>query len=605
MLIRRPIFIICLLHLSAAAPAQDFFQHTYNNKGAADYLAAAVVNNAEIVTAGTTPGPNGRNWIWVQKLTDAGTVIWSNAFDAGGEAEAVGILTTRNGYLLAYNIFDGDGRPQTAGWLNVDDNGQLRWNHHADRRCQFHAAIALKSGYLFVGNTLDADGATDALALKVDEDGLLLWANALGQSGEDVLLGVAADADDAVYAVGYTTGDDNDLDGLVVQLGSSGTLLGFRHQYGGSGDDVLTSVALTTGNRLLLGGHSQSFASVYRAFWLSAVEGTGTVRWSKALSIPEQSIGATHIAPFGNARFLVTVNNPSPNLDNRAVVFNFNEEGEYSWANRYQTTGELDQIRQTIPSAKGLITIGAVRRDGDTDGWLQSLNPEGLGETGCCPVGDFRPTIKDVVPIIKDYLPQFSATPKALPLPALTTPTETTVKDLCIDLSFSVSDSSICIGDCIAVNITGNTPSVIYTFENDGAQGDPSQTGGICYLGSGDFFLLRKGDNGFCKVVSPALKIAVSKVDDQFPNAFTPNGDSLNDVFKPLFFCPVQTSFLTVYNRWGQKVFETRNPSEGWDGRVGGEDAPADVYVWYVEYEAVRASGRMKFVKKGDLTLLR
>ena len=601
----RPIFIICLVLRIFVANGQDFFQSTYNNKGAEDRLVAAVVNNGEVVTAGVTPGPNGRSWIWVQKLTDSGAVIWSNAFDGGGDAEAVGILTTRDGYLLAYNVFDGNGRPQAAGWLKVDDNGQLAWSQRANKVCRIHALVALKSGYVFVGNTLDPDGGTDALALKIDESGGVVWASAFGQGGEDVLLGLASDSDDAVYCVGYTTGVDNDLDGLVVKIGSSGSLLGFLRQYGGSGDDVFTGVALTAGNRLLLCGHSQSFASVYRAFWVSAIDMTGAFRWSKTYAIPEQSIGATHIASFGSERFLITVNNPSPGLNNPAVVFNFNEAGEYGWANRYKTTGELDQIRQTIPTAKGFLTVGAVRRDGDTDGWLQSLTVEGFGETGCCPVDDFRPVLKDVMPTTKDYLPRLVGAPAALPFPTLVAPVETKAKDLCIDLSFDVSDTSICIGDCILVAITGNTPSVIYTFESIGAQGDPNQAGGLCYLGSGDFFVVRKGDNGFCKVVSPALKVAVSKVDDQFPNAFTPNGDSINDVFKPLFFCPVQTAHLRVYNRWGQKVFETHNPTEGWDGTVDGAEAPSDVYVWYLEYEAVRASGRMKFVKKGGVTLLR
>ena len=64
-------------------------------------------------------------------------------------------------------------------------------------------------------------------------------------------------------------------------------------------------------------------------------------------------------------------------------------------------------------------------------------------------------------------------------------------------------------------------------------------------------------------------------------------------------------SNLKIYSRWGEKVFETNEPSTGWDGRINGLDAPSDEYVWRVEYEAIRSGQRLKFLEKGGVTLLR
>lgn len=602
----RPVFILCLLLQPTLHFCQPFFQNTYDNSGAEDYLVAAVAGPSDIITAGTSSGPNGQDWVWIQKLNTNGIVVWSRLFDPGGPVATTGLLTAGDGYIVVYNLLDSNMLPKSAGWLKIDNDGQLRWNQHATSPCALHAALALKNGYLLTGSTLDdTNTPEDALALKINEQGDISWAQVFGQSGPDALMAATTDADDNIFGAGYTTTPAGDQNALLVKIGNSGTLLGLQQQYGGSADDMFTAIARTNNNRLLLGGTSRSFNTVYNALWLSAVDLDGAVRWSKTLAIPEQSIGATQLARLDNGRFLLTVNNPNPGLDNPAVVFNFNEDGEYSWANRYRTTGELDLIRQTIPVPQGFITVGTLRRDGGTDGWLQYLNAEGLGPAGCCPVGDFRPTIKEVTTDIQSFLPHDGDALKALEVPALTTPAGIKVKDLCIDVSFSVSDSSICIGDCIAVNIGGNTPSVIYTFENNGAQGDPAQAGNLCYLSSGDFFIVRRGNNGFCKVASAPLLVSVSKTDDQFPNAFTPNGDDLNEVFRPLFYCPVQSTLLRIYNRWGARVFETQNPQEGWDGRINGENAPSDVYVWYLEYEAVRAEGRMRFFKKGNLTLLR
>jgi gliding motility-associated-like protein len=65
------------------------------------------------------------------------------------------------------------------------------------------------------------------------------------------------------------------------------------------------------------------------------------------------------------------------------------------------------------------------------------------------------------------------------------------------------------------------------------------------------------------------------------PNAFTPNGDGLNDTFRPVTDYDRFSKFsMVIYNSWGQRQFETTNPAEGWDGK----DAAAGVYVWVITY---------------------
>jgi gliding motility-associated-like protein len=65
------------------------------------------------------------------------------------------------------------------------------------------------------------------------------------------------------------------------------------------------------------------------------------------------------------------------------------------------------------------------------------------------------------------------------------------------------------------------------------------------------------------------------------PNAFTPNGDGLNDSFRPVTDYDRFNKFsMVIYNSWGQKQFETTNPATGWDGK----DAAAGVYVWVITY---------------------
>jgi gliding motility-associated-like protein len=65
-------------------------------------------------------------------------------------------------------------------------------------------------------------------------------------------------------------------------------------------------------------------------------------------------------------------------------------------------------------------------------------------------------------------------------------------------------------------------------------------------------------------------------------NAFRPWGET-NKVFKPrlISFDP-NDYYFAIYNRFGQKIFETTSPDEGWDGTVKGKPAPSGVYVYYL-----------------------
>jgi gliding motility-associated-like protein len=85
------------------------------------------------------------------------------------------------------------------------------------------------------------------------------------------------------------------------------------------------------------------------------------------------------------------------------------------------------------------------------------------------------------------------------------------------------------------------------------------------------------------------------------PNAFTPNGDGKNDKVTVRGFGIVKLDFR-VYNRWGQLVFRSTDPSQGWDGYYQGRLQPMDVYGYTLELEMYTGE---RFTKKGDITLLR
>lgn len=127
----------------------------------------------------------------------------------------------------------------------------------------------------------------------------------------------------------------------------------------------------------------------------------------------------------------------------------------------------------------------------------------------------------------------------------------------------------------------------------------------ISTLSSGTF-RVTISDNDNCPVTDQATVsrhscIVICQV--AIPNAFSPNKDGNNDSFKPLFNCGVESYSLSIYNRWGEKVFESNNVADGWDGMYKGSTEPVGTYVYFTQF---KLSDKQNIeTKTGNVTLLR
>lgn len=89
----------------------------------------------------------------------------------------------------------------------------------------------------------------------------------------------------------------------------------------------------------------------------------------------------------------------------------------------------------------------------------------------------------------------------------------------------------------------------------------------------------------------------------EYPNAFTPNGDGSNDAFGIVITeGKANVEMLEIYDRWGQKVYQSTEPNARWDGTIKGKDAPSDVYVFKVRWRG--GDGALHY-KSGEVNLLR
>jgi gliding motility-associated-like protein len=86
------------------------------------------------------------------------------------------------------------------------------------------------------------------------------------------------------------------------------------------------------------------------------------------------------------------------------------------------------------------------------------------------------------------------------------------------------------------------------------------------------------------------------------PNAFSPNGDGQNDIFRPLPVGIVHMDFFRVFDRWGKSMYSNTEYLKGWDGTVNGHPAAVGTYVWVVQGQDIHGN---TLLRKGTVTLIR
>lgn len=141
-----------------------------------------------------------------------------------------------------------------------------------------------------------------------------------------------------------------------------------------------------------------------------------------------------------------------------------------------------------------------------------------------------------------------------------------------------------------------------YAWSPGGFLNNPNLKNPIAILSRDTKFVLTVTDNAGC-TAADTIDIKVFAGPTYYiPNAFTPNSDGLNDIFRAIPPGIEKTDYFRIFNRWGQLLFETHQYMKGWDGNYIGKPQPNGIYVW--EIKGIDKFGRV-INKIGYVMLIR
>jgi gliding motility-associated-like protein len=141
---------------------------------------------------------------------------------------------------------------------------------------------------------------------------------------------------------------------------------------------------------------------------------------------------------------------------------------------------------------------------------------------------------------------------------------------------FAGKDTIAAAGQPVQLNAIGG---LSYTWTPATSLNDPNIGNPIAVLNSTQIFTVKAFTPEGCESYDDVTVHIYKGPDIYLPNAFTPNGDTKNDLFKGTAVGIKQFNYLKLFNRWGQLVFSSSDHNKGWDGRWQGKDQPSGVYI--------------------------
>ncbi|HJT72834.1 MAG TPA: gliding motility-associated C-terminal domain-containing protein, partial [Chitinophaga sp.] len=164
------------------------------------------------------------------------------------------------------------------------------------------------------------------------------------------------------------------------------------------------------------------------------------------------------------------------------------------------------------------------------------------------------------------------------------------------------ADMQTCKGNSMVLNANGN-PSYQYTWSPADYLNDPNVASPVATPDVSTEYTVHVIEPQCGYDTSFTIKTIISANANVFvlPNAFTPNGDGKNDCFGIRNWGSTTIHEFSIYNRWGQKVFETKNPSNCWDGKYKGQLQPSGAYIYMIK--ALTPCGEVE--RRGSFMLVR
>jgi outer membrane protein assembly factor BamB len=257
------------------------------------------------------------------KLTMSGDVLWERTWGGGGYEQAIAVLLAGDGGYYIFGETDSYGAGnQDFFLLKISADGAEEWfkTYGGAGREWPYGMLQLSNGEILIyGFTESNDGGSDEYAIRLTQDGDIIWEYTVENPGEELVLDALETAEgNLVLAVNV------EEDGKLVELDADGNIQ-WAQRYELSGWQYASRVAQTEDGGFLLAGFSMSSSPQQADTWLARCTSTGELEWETSFGDSSFNDYATAMIRLSDGTYLMGA------LANGILLSRVDEGGEVLW----------------------------------------------------------------------------------------------------------------------------------------------------------------------------------------------------------------------------------------------------------------------------------
>jgi gliding motility-associated-like protein len=583
-------------------------------------------------TGDVSPQPNRDYWdMWILKLDRCGTIQWERSFGGTGYESARDIAQTADGGYIVLGetnstdggVIAGYGGTKDIWLLKLAATGNLQWQKRyggTGLDIGNHIEITSDGGYLIAASSSSNNGDitgnhgtggyTDGVLMKITAAGAVQWSKCYGGSKNEELFDFKI-INGTTFLAGFTNSIDGDIppdqknyDVWLLAIDANGNKV-FSKIYGGSQNDVAYCMTQGADGSLTLAGYTTSTdgdvsgAKGSQDYWVINVDQKGNLNWQKVLGGTDAEYAKTIITDKDSSYIVggVTysangdVSNPLGNADYWTVKLS--PTGNVIWKQNWGGR-ENDHMRHMIlnPATDEYYLAGDAESDdgdfsnsqGETDFAIIKLKIPALQtlDSAVCNINGFVP--------LQDTLRDACGYDSAI----------VTYRPVLINGPFNNirKADSIFTGQSVVLQTNGNGTILWNSHSSLSCTDCPAPVASP--LATTVYTATNSLANG-CQVSDQFTVVVLNDAVVMVPNAFTPDGDGLNDYFGPIGKVPDGYK-MQLFNRNGEVVFKSSSINQKWNGMYKGSLQPTSVFIYLIDYKDLQNKPHQQ---KGTFTLIR
>ncbi|OGF63815.1 MAG: hypothetical protein A2Y62_03460 [Candidatus Fischerbacteria bacterium RBG_13_37_8] len=303
-------------------------------------------------------------------------------FDKGNSMD---LLSNNAAIIAGYTSSFGAGMKDVA-FLQVDAIGNIvsRRTYGGTNDDVANSIVKTADGGSVIAGYTNSYGAgnTDALILKLNSVGNIIWRRTYGGTNADIINSIIQTSDGGYIAAGETSSySAGSADMLLIKLNSSGNIL-WRRTYGGVYSETATSIVQTSDGGYLVAGYTDSFGSGTIDALIMKLNASGNILWRRTYGGPNEDKAYSVLSTSDGAYIIAGTTKSFGAGNNDALVMKLDSSGNIQWRRTFGTAGD-DGAYSITQTADGGYLIGGYAASfgsGPAEGLMIKLSSSGVAQ---------------------------------------------------------------------------------------------------------------------------------------------------------------------------------------------------------------------------------